>query len=110
MKNKHMRPAMRNTHVRPAMRNIHVRPAMRKLTVAANYWNGDIQALEVERLTIRGYEEVFSFSQNRFSYILDTSMPNFKLQSTRNYLFCSKTSTFCFCSIFKYHKTGMGRV
>jgi len=39
----------------------------------------EILALEVEGLNIRANEEVFSLSQNRFSSLLATSMPNFKL-------------------------------
>jgi len=35
--------------------------------------------LEVEELKTHGYEEVFNFSQNRFRYLLATSIPNFKL-------------------------------
>jgi len=47
-----------------------------------------MQAFEVEGLNIRGYEEVFSSSQNRLSYLLATSMPNFnRLRNYPNALF-----------------------
>jgi len=53
-----------------------MRPAMRKPTVVTNYWNGDTSAWSRKTDC---YEEVFSFSQNRFSYLLAASIPNFKL-------------------------------
>jgi len=63
--------------------------------------------LEVEGLNIRGYDEVFCFSQNQFHYFSTIVIPNFK-QSTVNY----RSALFkdIYFSIFKYNKSGMGGV